>query len=80
MRIHVRHAVDLLDDLADLLGQLAKPGEVGAEDLHLDRAVNAGQVVDLILNSMARTRSRSSGTCSSSSSRRASKSSSAGRR
>ena len=50
MRVHVRHAFDLLDDLADLLGQLAQLREVGAEDLDLDRAVDARQVVDLVLH------------------------------
>ena len=36
--VHVGRAGDLLDDLADLLGQRAERREVGAEDLDLDRA------------------------------------------
>ncbi len=48
--VHVGHAFDFLDDLADLFGQLAECREVGAEDLDLDRAVDARQVVDLVLH------------------------------
>ena len=50
VRVHVRRPVNLLDDLADLFGQLAELGEVGAEDLDLDGAVDARQVVDLVLD------------------------------
>ena len=48
--VHVRRALDFLDDGADLFGQLAQLGKVRAEDFDFDGAVDAGQVVDLVLH------------------------------
>ena len=36
VRIHVRRPLGLLDDLADLLGQLPELRRIGAEDFHFD--------------------------------------------
>ena len=50
VRIDVGRSRDFLDDLADLLGQRAEGGEVGAEDLDLDGALDARQIIDLVLD------------------------------
>ena len=50
VRVDVDGPLDFLDDLADLLGQFAELGQLGAEDLDLDRALDPRQVVDLVLD------------------------------
>ena len=72
--VHVHHAVHLLDDLATCRPGAPRSYEVGAEDLHLDRAVDAGQVVELGSCTSGTNWASSSGTSALSSSRRTSKS------